>query len=286
MLSLEKFKISKINNYINVILKHPNPIRFALGYFLVLTRLCRFFTIQLNGYKIRFYPTSLSLAFFTNPKERYMDEYYLSKILKKGETLVDIGANIGTITIKGAQLVGSKGKVYAFEAHPKTALYLKENVKFNGIHNATLFSNAVGEKKDVLFFSDKGADDQNHVLEKDGIKVDVVRIDEVIPNTEKISMIKIDTEGYELPVIKGCFDIIDKVEVIYYESDEKHCQMFGYSSKDIVKYLTDNGFTVIKIQNDEIYTLLTVDASMKREYLFAVKDIFVFSEKTGFAIKC
>ncbi len=53
------------------------------------------------------------------------------KTIKKGDTIVDLGANIGYFTLLAAKLTGREGKVYSFEPEPKNYNYLLKNIKLN-----------------------------------------------------------------------------------------------------------------------------------------------------------
>src|SRR3989344_9219581 len=69
-------------------------------------------------------------------------EPYLTRVfdqhIKKGDTVLDIGANIGYHTLHFARLVGETGKVYAFEPHPSNFALLKKNIEANGYKNVVL----------------------------------------------------------------------------------------------------------------------------------------------------
>ena len=73
--------------------------------------------------------------------------YYLSSILKKGDCFIDVGANIGLMSIYASEFVGDKGTVLAFEAHPKTARLLEANIEMNNLSNMLL----VHQRAKLLF---------------------------------------------------------------------------------------------------------------------------------------
>src|SRR4030042_7144688 len=52
-------------------------------------------------------------------------------MVKEGDVVLDMGANIGYFTILAARLVGKKGKVYSFEPEPRNYSYLKKNIELN-----------------------------------------------------------------------------------------------------------------------------------------------------------
>src|SRR5258708_4255396 len=59
----------------------------------------------------------------------------IQKILKKGDFVFDVGANIGLLSVFMAKRVGSSGKVYAFEPHPGTRKELQKTIALNEVEN-------------------------------------------------------------------------------------------------------------------------------------------------------
>ena len=69
------------------------------------------------------------------------------RVVKPGDTFVDVGANAGYYTIIGSRLVGEKGKVYAFEPEPAMFALLEKNVRLNGLTNVVLERKALSNKQ-------------------------------------------------------------------------------------------------------------------------------------------
>lgn len=65
------------------------------------------------------------------------------KIVKEGDVVIDLGANIGYFALLAAKLVGPTGKVFAFEPEPQNFSYLKKNVELNNYTNVMIEQKAV-----------------------------------------------------------------------------------------------------------------------------------------------
>lgn len=137
----------------------------------------------------------------------------LQDFLKAGDTFVDVGANIGWLSLVGADRVAKNGKVYAFEPVPTTFDILKSNKKLNEFSQIELNQFALGNKEETLtIYPEKenrgGASILNHHSEK-GVDIEVKKLDNLIINST-INVIKIDVEGFELDVLKGAIETIKK----------------------------------------------------------------------------
>lgn len=133
----------------------------------------------------------------------------LREIISPGMTVIDVGANIGFYTAFMANIVGEKGRVYAFEPSPHNFNLLK---KYNNNNNVTLVQAAVGDTTGeiVLYVSDKLNVD-HHTYETDEIrqKINVLsyRLDDYLKN-EKVDFIKMDIQGFEYHALLGMKNIL------------------------------------------------------------------------------
>jgi FkbM family methyltransferase len=160
--------------------------------------------------------------------ERGVYEYgtlqFIQANLKKGDYFVDVGANIGFLSLASSKIVGINGAVKSFEPVIDTYKILKKNVLINQISTIELFHCALGSRvEEVTIYPEKsnrgGASILNHIS-KNGEKVNVRRLDDF--NFIKVNMIKIDVEGYEFEVLKGSEQTIKKhkpVLIIEYSID-------------------------------------------------------------------
>ena len=137
----------------------------------------------------------------------------LQDFLRSGDTFVDVGANIGWLSLVAANKVGNQGQVYAFEPVPSTFEILTSNKELNQFSQITLNQFALGNKEEILtIYPEKenrgGASILNHQSEN-GIQIEV-RILDKLKLESTINVIKIDVEGFELDVLKGAINTIKK----------------------------------------------------------------------------
>lgn len=132
----------------------------------------------------------------------------LKQLIKPGDYILDIGANIGFYAKLLAEFTTSKGRVFCFEPDSTNFKYLTKNVK--GIKNITLFNKAVSDKDDTLKVYKSKLLNVDHrtypVNNYDSIEeISSVKIDDLIANKiiPKVDIIKIDIQGYELTAFKG-----------------------------------------------------------------------------------
>ena len=70
---------------------------------------------------------------------------WLSKLVKPGQIVLDIGANIGSFTIPLSKLVGTEGEVHSYEAQRVVSQLLNANVAMNELNNVYVYNAAVGD---------------------------------------------------------------------------------------------------------------------------------------------
>ena len=138
-----------------IIRNQKHTFRFLIARLLMRTRISRFILLKRGRYSIRFYPSSaLSAAIWVRPESRQRTELFFRDYLKDGDTVVDIGANIGNMTLEAAISVGINGKVFSIEPHPRTFKYLEGNLRLNKITNVRAFNVAMGDKDGRISFEE------------------------------------------------------------------------------------------------------------------------------------
>ena len=161
--------------------------------------------------------------FSYNPiiREMYFGAYeadvvdLMRRFLKPGDVYLDVGANIGYLAFIAASCVGKDGEVHCFEPVPEFYKRLERFKELNSDFHLILnpFALAQDEGEAVIYISNLSQPGWNTLLaesipmrqRKYELKVPLKRLDEYIAQTisARISLIKIDVEGFEFQVLKG-----------------------------------------------------------------------------------
>ncbi len=255
---------------------------FILSRILWRTGFSKIFTIKCKLYKLKFFPTSVLAEKWVYPDFGREDEEFLTLFLRSGDTVIDVGANVGTLTLTAATVVGSSGKVFSIEAHPVIFKYLQGNIKINNLKNVFLFNTAIGDKNGFIQFSNKLLDDLNEVVTSKGIQINVKKLDDLLlDKVEKVELLKVDVEGYEKFVFQGAVEILKKIECIYFESWENLFIKYNYTSLDVLDILRASGFNIYQIKKGEVRQVPLNYISETFENLLAIRNIQLFRERTG-----
>jgi len=273
---------NRIRRYYEVLRKQDNLCKFLISRLLFKSGLCRFFVIKRDQYKLRFYRSNVSMLYWCNPECYKEEERVFDICLNDSDVVVDVGANIGGLSLKAASIVGPTGRVYSIEAHPKTYRYLVGNIRLNKFVNIKTFNIAVGEKEGVVNFTNKRADDMNEISPKGDIKVPVSTLDRIFGSeVDVVHFLKVDVEGYEKFVMLGASEVLKKTRCIYFESMECNSQRHGYSTPELIKILRHAGFSILRLTGEQLQDVPPNHVSNGLENLLAVRDLDDFLERTG-----
>jgi FkbM family methyltransferase len=129
----------------------------------------------------------------------------LSEWLHPGDTALDIGANVGHYTCRMSELVGPTGRVIAFEPVPATFAALAANGKHFRHPNVTLLNVAAGNRTGSVGLSVPNRADGSYLAHVDpdsDLRCLAVAVD-TLELPDRVSLVKIDAEGYEPNVLAG-----------------------------------------------------------------------------------
>jgi FkbM family methyltransferase len=219
----------------------------------------------------------------------------VKKEVKKGDIVLDIGANVGYYTLIFANLVGEEGKVFAFEPSPENFTLLKKNVELNGYgyKNVILEQLAVSNKtgKTWLYLSPNLGDDRIYDPHNGSnfIEATTIRLDDYFNNyNENIDFVKMDIQGAEWAAIQGMTDLLQKNKKlkILMEFSPNLLRQFGAEPAKLLKLLLEHGFKLYNLNEREMTIEQTSPSKLLKTYpperdiytnytnLFLIKDTY------------
>jgi len=176
---------------------------------------------------------------------------FLLALIHQPGIIVEAGANMGIHTVPmAAQLAKQNRTLYAFEPQPVIFQQLCANLALNALMNVRALPYACGSQNTALAFE---VPDYNNIGNFGGTSmtgtmsgsvpesthretVQCVRLDALLTDGD-VGVIKIDVEGLELDVLKGCEGILSRCHpLLYVENDRLE------NSPALIQWLFDHGY--------------------------------------------
>ncbi|MCK9602794.1 MAG: FkbM family methyltransferase [Candidatus Omnitrophica bacterium] len=177
----------------------------------------------------------------------------LKKYIKKGDTVIDAGANIGYLSANIAGFVGKTGQVHSFEPVPQYFARSKKLSMMNPEYKILVNQSALGDREGIVnikvtsqrnigFNTIVPGSMSNEKKIKEILQVPIGRLDDYIKekSLDNISLIKIDVEGYEFPVLKGLSGYLDNAKrypVIICEIVPSVYALMGHKLGELSEYM-------------------------------------------------
>ncbi|MBE9101678.1 FkbM family methyltransferase [Vacuolonema iberomarrocanum] len=139
----------------------------------------------------------------------------MERILRPGDSFIDVGANVGYVSAIALSLVGRKGQVHAFEPVPQYADRLRHVQQDNPRYNLQVNPVALSDQPGIaticvtnlpnIGWNTMVPQFMGRSTVQAEVDVSVTTLDRYLTTTTvpNLRLIKIDTEGYEFPVLKG-----------------------------------------------------------------------------------
>jgi len=208
---------------------------------------------EIQGHKM-FLDQMDSLHLSTNEIYEPLETELVKNEIKRGDIVLDIGANIGYYTLIYAKLVGEEGKVFAFEPDPNNFALLKKNVEINGYKNVILVQKAVSNKNEkIKLYLSKGNLGDHRIYNsyngRKSIEIESIILDDYFINDKKIDFIKMDIQGAEGGALQGLSNLIKKNKnlKIVTEFWPIGLKRFGIEPIEYLKTLIKHGFSLYQI---------------------------------------
>ena len=211
------------------------------------------FLVSFNGMKWvcrRRFPWDIYLGpLLSYVHESYEYRNWFSKVLRRGDVFVDVGACIGGYSVRACKL---GAYVIALEPEKDNYSLLEQNMRLNNCLNAKLLRLAAGSsKKTMTLYSGNGINYGNpgtYSLRPTGTPVDeieVIPLDEILSTFNYIKLIKIDVEGFELEVLKGATNILKRTHYLMIE--------VSHNKEEVLKLLNLLGFKLIDSYDNNMF---------------------------------
>jgi FkbM family methyltransferase len=141
------------------------------------------------------------------------------RLVRPGDVVLDIGANIGLVTFVLADLVGPRGQVHAYEPNPRLCDLIERSRQRNGADNVTLHRVAVGAREGhavlnvpaghaAAAFLAEGQTDSGESVDVPVRPLGEHGTDSELLGQPRVRLIKIDVEGYEEDVLEGALPLL------------------------------------------------------------------------------
>lgn len=154
--------------------------------------------------------------YFVVPDFDYYLHYYK---IKKGDVILDAGANCGHLSVYFSKLIGADGIVYAFEPDRYNIERINSNIDLNKEldKNIVLEESLLWNENKLVDFYEAGTVGSSAVWIPDSdycVKKVAVRIDDWVSKNgiKKLDFIKMDIEGAEIEALDGCIDTIQNLK--------------------------------------------------------------------------
>lgn len=194
-----------------------------------------------------------SSIFFNNYFEP--ETYYMfKKLIKPGNIIFDIGANVGAHAFYLSRLSGTNGKVYAFEPTEWAFNKFRCNMDLNpGIRNITIERIALSDKNNCdKQYSFRSQWKEGGPAEEESGRVDHQSLDTYCKkhHIEKVDFIKLDVDGYESKIIRGSKKILEKNKpIMIVEMGDYWQRAAGDSIEILVGMLDEVGYEYRTVEN-------------------------------------
>jgi len=197
---------------------------------------------------------------------------FLRSVLRPGAICLDVGAQMGYLTLAMATSADRRTVVHSFEPEQNNAARFRENVELNDLNNVTLHQTAVSTVDGALklyLSNDRNAGTHSTVFIESNVSTEFVEIPSVRLETfanadslQSIDLIKIDVEGAEIDVINGAVSVLERYKPLVITELSDHLQQArGQTCREIKEFMGSYGYTPYSINDDGTLSLCPMQAA-------------------------
>lgn len=214
-------------------------------------------SIHPHGYQMRLSEDDWLERYALHAGHYYQDDLceLIRQTVRPGSCVVDVGANIGFITLCAARAVGTTGRVFAVEASARLVERLDEVLTRNRIGNTTVFNSAAGDFNGVASLDVHEHHGMSSVSSRaggavgdggGGTRVRMARLDDLLDGRVGDGtplFVKIDVEGFELAVLRGMPKLLSRPSTtVFVEVGDPLASAYGAKTQDIFDLMASHGY--------------------------------------------
>jgi len=196
------------------------------------------------------------------------EQLLINRLVRAGDVVVDVGANIGVYTLQLAKLVGDTGYVIAIEPESHNVRRLRENLHHNHLQNVHIIARPAYHKLTKVSFNIFSQIQYgwhtlgNPQIEYDGelakpikrVTLSTTTLDSILVGTKNIpvKLLKVDVEGAELDVLLGASTLLKhrQIEYILFEVSQIMVDGMHHTNLDIITLLKKYHYSCHLIKED------------------------------------
>jgi FkbM family methyltransferase len=140
----------------------------------------------------------------------YDKQIPISRLVRPGSVVYDIGAHVGFYTLLFSKLTGPQGLVIAYEPLARNLYYLKRHISMNRLSNVRVIEAAVSDESGVLSFQEGESSYQGRLSAAGVLRVRAERLDSLVAagHIPAPDYMKLDIEGAEVAALRGACNVL------------------------------------------------------------------------------
>ncbi len=226
-------------------------------------------TRRLRG-KLHGYEMVLDLSNWSERQTYYLGRFYdlptqllVRAAVRPGDTFIDVGGNVGMVTLAAARCAGEAGTVHTFEPNPIAFARLAEHVRINGLERVELHHCGLGDMTGEFTLSVVGDHTGGGTLaavrsaptgpRTTQYVVRVLRGDDVLPPPVAPTVVKIDVEGFECRVLRGFANLLRTTRpLVVTEVVDSHLHRAGSSKRELFELMRGHGYAAFELSTRRV----------------------------------
>src|SRR5258705_2158544 len=221
----------------------------------------------------------------------------LKHILRKGDSVLDCGANVGELALIASKLVGPRGRVLVFEPLDRLADQLEANIFANELGNVEVLRLGVGASEGtapIYGAPSRYLDGTRHEglgslfsssdRSEIAAAISLTSIDKIVGDLQvaRIDLIKLDIEGGELAALKGAERTLRNLKPsLIVELGRETCRAAGYAPEEVFDFLVSLGYSILRIGRRGRLDVIDRDGLCDFQNLYCVSRDRISREPTG-----